>query len=312
VPPILPVDPAPLGELFSRLVETLMQQSASGFSWVIEYYFLWTGNFHGADRCLFAYSNPACAFTGNDVVRGLYRLTAAIADATLLAIVMYSFLRSMFERSFHARYTLKAVLPRLLLVVVLVNFGLFVMQGAIDVNNGAVHAIWTYQAGLDPTRSNLWALLIAPPPYNLLLSTMFMLVAVLLIVLAVTSVARNLLLVVLVSGAPLAFTCLLLPELHGYALAWRRLFFTTVFTQVVQVLVLRLALILIFADHGLVQALHGIVALYLVLKVPGALHAGSKVESKLTMWAKHGEHAVEKAFEGSPTHSRVRAHPAAD
>ena len=92
MPPIIPlVDPAPLGELVSRLIETMLQQSAGGFNWLIEYYFLWTGNFHGADKCLFAYSNPACAFTGNDVVRGLYRLTAAMADAVLLAIVMFMF-----------------------------------------------------------------------------------------------------------------------------------------------------------------------------------------------------------------------------
>jgi hypothetical protein len=302
-----------VNDLFSRLIETLLQQSAGGFNWVIEYYFLWTGNFHGASGCLFAYSQPSCAFTGNDVVRGLYRLTAGIADAVLAAIVTYSFMRSIFERSFRARYTLKAMLPRLLLVIVMVNFGLLVIQGAIDINNGAVHAIWTYHSDLDITRSNLWALLVAPPPYNLLLATMFMLVAILLMVLAVTSIARNLLLVLLVSGAPLAFICLLLPELHSYALAWRRLFFTTVFTQVVQVLVLRLALTLLIEDHGFVQALHGLVALFLVLKVPGALHAGSKAESKLMMWAHHGEHAVERAIEHSTgAHPRARAHPAAD
>jgi hypothetical protein len=310
VPPVFPlVDPAPLGDLISRLIETMLQQSAGGFNWLIEYYFLWTGNFHGADRCLFAYARPECAFTGNDVVRGLYRLTAALADTTLAAIVTFSFMRSIFERSFRARYTLKAMLPRLLLVIVLVNFGLFLMQGAIDVNNGAVHALWTYQSGLDLTRSNLWALMVAPPPYNLLLATMFMLVAVLLIVLAVTSVARNLLLVLLVSGAPMAFICLLLPDLHSYALAWRRLFLTTVFTQAVQVLVLKLALVLLIEDHGLVQAIHGLVALYLVLKVPGALHAGSKIESKLMMAARHAEHAVERAV---AHHPRARAHPAAD
>ena len=58
---------------------------------------------------------------------------AVIADSLLVAIVTYSFLRSIFERSFRARYTLKAVLPRLLLVILMVNFGLALMQGAIEV-----------------------------------------------------------------------------------------------------------------------------------------------------------------------------------
>ena len=306
--PLPGVDPAPMADLFGQMVEMLMKQGASSFNWVIEYYFLWTGNFHGDSHCIFNFATPACGFTGNDVVRGLYRLTAAIADATLAAIVTYGFMRSIFERSFRARYTLKAMLPRLLLVIVLVNFGLFVMQGAIDVNNGAVHAIWTYRSGLDLTRSNLWALMVAPPPYNLLLATMFMLVAVLLIVLAVTSVARNLLLVLLVAGAPMAFICLLLPELHSYAIAWRKLFLTTVFAQAAQVMVLRLSLVLLFQDHGFMQAIHGLVALFLVLKVPGALHAGSKAESKLMTWAHHGEKALEKGAEhAAGMHTRARA-----
>jgi hypothetical protein len=240
-------------------------------------------------------------------------MVAAIANAALAGIVTYSFMRSIFERSFRARYTIKAMLPRLLLVVVMVNFGLFLMQGAIDLNNGVVHAIWTYQPGLDPRHSNLWGIMVAPPPYNLLLATMFMLVAILLMALAVTSVARNLLLVLLVSGAPMAFVCLLLPELRTYAYAWRRLFFTTVYAQAVQVLVLRLSLILLFQDHGFVQAIHGLVALLLVLKVPGALHAGSKVESKLTTLAHHGERALAREIgHATGSHTRTRAHPAAD
>jgi hypothetical protein len=302
-----------MSDLFSQLIGALLQQAAGSFNWVIEYYFLWTGNFHADAGCLFAYAAPSCAFTGNDVVRGLYRMVAAIADASLVAIVTYSFMRSIFERSFRARYTIKAMLPRLLLVIVLVNFGLFLMQGAIDINNGVVHAIWTYQPSLDPRASNLWGVMVAPPPYNLLLATMFFLVAILLMALAVTSVARNLLLVLLVSGAPMAFVCLLLPDLRTYAYAWRRLFFTTVYAQAVQVLVLRLSLVLLFQDHGFIQAIHGLVALLLVLKVPGAMHAGSKVESKLVSLAHHGERVVAREI-GHATGSgtRTRAHPAAD
>src|SRR5258708_8532634 len=146
---------------------------------------------------------------------------AVLADSCLAAIVTFSLLRSIFEPSFRAKYTLKAILPGLLLVIVLVNSGLFLMQGAIDLNNGATPAIWTYQPGLDPTVSNLWALLIAPPPYNLLLAVLFMLVAGLLIVLAGTSVARNLPLVLLIAGAPMAFVRPLLPQLHRYALSLR-------------------------------------------------------------------------------------------
>jgi hypothetical protein len=57
---------------------------------------------------------------------------------------------------------------------------------------------------------------------------------------------------------------------------------------------------------------YGLLAMYLVLRVPGALHASSKAESKVLMWAKHGAHAVEKMSAPHHSSSRVRAHPAAD
>ncbi|MFY9614751.1 MAG: hypothetical protein WAT58_05065, partial [Candidatus Dormiibacterota bacterium] len=95
---------------------------------------------------------------------------------------------------------------------------------------------------------------------------------------------------------------------------WRRLFFTAVFMQAVQVLVLRLALVLLFEDRSPISVLYGLLAMYLVLRVPGALHASSKAESRALMWAKHGVHAVEKMATATTHHpaSRVRAHPAAD
>jgi hypothetical protein len=70
---------------------------------------------------------------------------------------------------------------------------------------------------------------------------------------------------------------------------------------------------LLFQDHGLVQAIHGLVALFLVLRVPGALHAGSKVESKLLTRARQGERALAREIgHATGSQSRTRAHPAAD
>ena len=78
MPPVFPlVDPAPLGDLISRLIETMLQQSAGGFNWRIEYYFRWTGNVHGADGGPFAYAQTAWRVTGNDGARALCRQTGA-------------------------------------------------------------------------------------------------------------------------------------------------------------------------------------------------------------------------------------------
>ena len=79
---------------------------------------------------------------------------------SLTAIVAYSLMRSIWERGYRARYSLKALLPKLLLVIVLVNFGMPILQGAIDLNNGAVHAFWSFDIGFGLGQpGNLWDLL---------------------------------------------------------------------------------------------------------------------------------------------------------
>ena len=304
------------------LLQHLVTRASSAFGTVTEYYVLWTGNFSAhagtGNPCLHAFGaqradGPGCRFTDNVALRSVYGLTSAMAMTLLVAVLTYSFLRSMFEHSFHARYTLKAVLPRMLVVILLLTFGLAAMQQAVDLNNAAVDAIWTYRGGLPAADSNLWHLLVDGQDANIILAVLLFLVAVMLVLLIVTSVARNLLMVVLMAAAPIAFICMLLPELETYATEWRRLFLTAVFTQVVQVLILRLALLLLFADHGVISAIHGLVALYLVLRVPGALHAASHAESKAMLYAKHAGHGAVKAFEHAtmPAHHAHSAHSAA-
>jgi hypothetical protein len=311
--------PEQLIELVGGLLKVLVARAGAVFSGVTEYYVLWTGNFNntidGGRPCVHAFSaaraDPVgCRFTDNGALRRLYALTSAMAMSLMVTMLTYAFARSMFEHSFRARYTLKAMLPRVMLVTILVTFGLAFMQQAVDLNNAAVDAIWRYGAKLGAD-SNLWSLLVGGPSDNVVLAVLFFLVAVLLVLLVVTSVARNLLLVILVAGAPLAFICMLLPDLDNYAGSWRRLFFTTVFTQAVQVLVLRLSLMLLFEDHGVLSAVHGLVALYLVLRVPGALHAASHAESKALLYARHAGHSAVKAFEHATAPPHPRAHTGA-
>jgi hypothetical protein len=312
-------DPAHLIALLAGLINELIQNLKAVSDQTIESYFLWTGNFEGSPFCGFAGTHSltaaGCNFTDNHILRSLYTLTQAMANLSLTAIVVYSLLRSIWERGYRARYSLKALLPRLLLVIVLVNFGLPLLQGAIDLNNGAVHAFWSFDIGFGFGQpGNLWDLLVFPGG-NLLVNFLALLTAVLLLVLAVAAIARNLVLLFLIGGSPLVFLCLLLPEMHMYLAAWRRLFFTAVFMQAVQVMVLRVAVVLVFEDrshHAPISVVYGLLAMYLVLRVPGALHASSKAQSKVMMWTKHGVHALERMADHHPAASRVRAHPAAD
>ncbi|MFN2463082.1 MAG: conjugal transfer protein TrbL family protein [Candidatus Dormibacteria bacterium] len=310
--------PDQLLELVAGLLQGLVLRAGGVFQTVTEYYVLWTGNFnsHAAagNPCFHVFDSaraegPGCRFTDNAVLRGLYGLTSAMALSAMAVALTYGLMRSIFEHSFRARYSLKAMLPRLMLVIVLVTFGLGLMQQTVDLNNAAVQAIWRYQ-GHAATNSNLWQLMVSGAGGDIILTVLTFLVAMALLLLVLSAVARNLLLLMLVAGAPLAFFCMLLPELDNYADSWRRLFFSTVFTQVVQVFILRISLLLLFHDHGLLAAIHGLVALYLVLRVPSALHAASHAESKALLHAKHAGHAAIKAVEHAvapPHHARTHA-----
>src|SRR5258708_5281937 len=59
-----------------------------------------------------------------------------------------------------------------------------------------------------------------------------------------------------------------------------------------------------------VGALRGIVAMYLVLKVPSALHAASTSETKMMTYAKHLEHGLHSAVTHASSAHHAPAHSA--
>jgi hypothetical protein len=287
-----------------RLSRRMLLDGHSEIGRLIDQYILQTRNFTGPG-----------AITENSTLHGFYGITAGIAIALLGLVLTYTCLRSVLERSMRPRYTLKVMLPKVMLVMALVPVGLPLIQAAVDLNNAVVTEVWGgYTPGAQACADTaIWCAVMGDPiTGNLLLSLLLLLIEILLVVLALVGVARTVLIVVLGITAPLAFLGLLLPETRSYTNAWRRLFVTTVFSQALQVLVLRVAITLTLKG-GFLQTMHGLVVMYLVLKAPSALHAASSAESKLISTAKHLEHHVQSAVQHaiSPTHSRVRSHPAA-
>ncbi|HEV3230775.1 MAG TPA: conjugal transfer protein TrbL family protein, partial [Candidatus Dormibacteraeota bacterium] len=254
-------------------------------------------------------------FTRNHALVGMYGVTAGIARWAVTLILLYTSARAIFEHGFRPRYTLKLVLPRAMVAAALIQFGLTVVQAAVDLNNSLTRAVWMGRIDSASALSG-WAIFTRTTPGgNLLLAFLFAVVGVLLMLIALSSVARNVLLLILTAALPLVAVGFVLPEARGLVDAWRRLFLSTVFCQVAQVMTLRLAMILTLdRGSGFVDAVHGLVAFYLVLRMPSALHAASKAESKVLSFAHHLEHTATKALQGSATPartSRVRAHPAA-
>lgn len=235
---------------------------------------------------------PAGPLTGNPVIVGMHRVTLAIADALLVLVFMWAFLRSQWERSFRAHYTLKTMLPRAMAAVVLAHFSLAIGQMAIDLNNALVHAAWSANVVGHPGSAGWLHDLLHPgtagrPFIELLLHLVLI---VMILILALTYIVRFSLLAILLVLAPLAALCMILPETKNYARGWVRLFEVTVFMQFAQVLVLRLASAFITEQpDNLMQILYGLAILYLVIKVPGLMNASAHMELK-------AEHLAHKAW----------------
>lgn len=219
--------------------------------------------------------------TEEPALQAMFHLTLAIADLLLVLIFTWAFLRSQWERSFRAHYTLKVVLPRAMAAIAMAHFALQFGQMAIDLNNALIHAVWTQALPGGPPRMPWTFALTNGFGLPLFEIAIRLAIAAMLVIVAFTYVVRFALLAVLLAVAPLAAICMILPETKRYAQSWLRLFLLTVFMQFGQVLVLRFASL--FADRvgaRPLEALYGVAVLYLLIKVPGLMNASSHVELK--------------------------------
>lgn len=257
--------------------------------------------------------------TANPSLQRLNLGLAVTADVMMAAVLTFACLRSLFERSFRARYSLKVMIPRLMLAIILVHFSLPLMQMAVDLDNALSHVALSLGDELHVDQLP-WS----PPlsheavhhmsvTQDLFHATFAVLLVVAVIILVMAYVIRHALLGVLIVTAPLAALCTTLPELRGHAHSWMRLFLVTVFMQPVQLIVLRVATLLAFdAESGLVQTLYALATLFLMVKVPGALNTAAHLETKAETIAHHVEHAARKAIHHGHTtshssHSRSSA-----
>jgi hypothetical protein len=252
--------------------------------------------------------------TANPSLIHLNGTMAVAADVLVAAVVLFASLRSMFEhQSLRPKYTLKVVLPRLLAAVVLVHGSIYFMQMAIDLNNalGTV-AVSTgtpltldqlpWSSTLDP--GSVQAIQVSEDLFHAIFAVALV---VALVILALSYVVRTALLEVLIVLAPLASLCTVLPDTRSYAKHWLRLFIVTVFMQAVQLIVLRVATAAGFAaPDGIATSLYGLATLWIVLKVPGALHAASHFESRAHVVGRQFERSVRRAI-APPRSTRRRA-----
>jgi Conjugal transfer protein TrbL len=270
---------------------------------------------HELTRYLFATVDPSSStarpFTANPAVTHLNAAMAVTADVLVGAVVVFASLRSIFEhQSLRPRYTLKIVLPRLLVAIALVHGSIYFIQMGIDLNNAIGQVAVSLGGSLSPGALP-WSGTLGPASVQAiqvsqdLFHALFALALVVaLVILVLTYVVRTALLEILVVVAPLAALCTVLPDTRGYAKMWLRLFMVTVFMQAIQLIVLRVSVAAGFgAGDGLADSLYALAILWIMLKVPGTLHTATHVESKAHSMGRHVERSMRRAL--APVHHAV-------
>jgi len=232
-------------------------------------------------------------FIGTPGVAQLNHLLFAAEAGLLLAVFIYSSLRTVVSAG-DARHQLQSILPRALVALALGLVSLPLLQQAINLNN-ALSAVVAGGGSVSladlPWDAPLSGSALQSASNNVFLVIFAGVLVIALVILVLAYVIRYTMLAVLCAAAPLAATAWILPETRGFSRQWLRLLVVTLFMQFVQLLVLRSAIALAFArGHGVIGILYALAALYLMLRVPGALnvasHFGTSAEGAGRRWAR--------------------------
>ena len=228
-------------------------------------------------------------FTEGSVIARFQPSAVVIADAALATAVIWGSYHIMFGHGMRTLYSVRILLPRLLLAVVLANFSLPLLQAAIDLNNALCMAVLGIGVSFDPhSLTDIRDLGSGPALSAIVVAALFGGYAVL----AVAYALRYSLLIVLAITAPLAALLFVLPDTHHYARKWGSLFVSTLLMQPLQLLILQVGLQLDLGTAAWNPGRHlfALATLLLAFKVPGALHATSTVGTHAISTVKHYAH----------------------
>lgn len=221
-----------------------------------------------------------------------------IANSLLVLAVMWSCYRVMWAHGARTQFTARALLPRLFMGAVLINFSQPLFQALVDACNVLSAFVMKFEniADLDV----YWHTFTVNPQDSVLQVVTTLALVLGYDVLAVAYVVRYTVLVVLAISAPLAGLMFVLPETAHIADLWRKVFVTNLFMQPLQLLVIAIGFALENTGASPLRHAFGLAALLVVFKVPGAMGSAEKVahrlESLLSRSATTLEHAVVKVL----------------
>lgn len=233
-------------------------------------------------------------FTDGEAIARYQPAVIVVADAALAAVVIWGSYHIMFGHGIRTLYSVRILLPRLLLAIVAANFSKLLFQSAVDVNNALCTAVVQTGVGFDPkVLFEIRDLGTGPALSIFVVAALFAGYGVL----AVAYALRYSLLVVLAITAPLAALLFVLPDTHHYSRKWATLFVTTLLMQPLQLLILQVGLDLDLASPSSNPARHlfALATLLLAFKVPGALHSTSTAGTHALSVVKHYAHLATHA-----------------
>jgi hypothetical protein len=219
-------------------------------------------------------------FVANVTVQRFEPKVQVVANAALVLVALWASFRIMWGSGVATQHTARAMLPRMFMAVVLVNFALPLIQMAVSATNVVSQTV----QGLAVT-DDLGTFLAAMRRGDSSTGTWEVLTTGALAagygVLAVTYLARYAILIVLAVTAPLAALFFMLPETNHLARMWTSQFTTNLLMQPVQLFVLAVGLALERDGISPVHHLFALASLLIVFKVPGAIGGAEKAAHKL-------------------------------
>jgi hypothetical protein len=240
--------------------------------------------------------------TGRDFVSNvtIHRFEPAlqlVADAALVLVVVIACYKLMWGQGVRSQYTVRILLPRLMMGTLVINFALPLFQLAVQASNAMCDAIQSF--GTIPNWNTWWDNYRLDQTHGV---WQFITTGALVAgydVLAVAYLIRYAILIALAITAPLAGLLFTLPDTHYLAKHWASLFVTNLLMQPAQLFVLAIGFALENGGHTPVHHLFALASLLIVFKVPGALGGAEKtahkLESALTTGLHGLQHVVAKA-----------------
>ena len=218
-------------------------------------------------------------FVLNATIRRFEPAMQMAADAALGLVLIVASYKLMWGHGVRSQYTMRMLLPRLMLGTLLINFSLPLFQIAVHASNVACDAIQTF--GTIPDWNTWWDKYRLDQTHDV---WQFVTTSVLLAgydILAVGYLVRYAILIVLAITAPLASLLFTLPDTHHLARLWSSLFVTNLLMQPAQLFVIAIGFGLENGGHLPVHHLFALASLLIVFKVPGALAGAQKTAHDL-------------------------------